>query len=168
MGAVRCAKHHLKRVIGNSTFTYEESTLLTMIEACVNSKPLCTLTEDPSDLQALTRAHFLLSRPLLPIPELCTLFVSSDHLPRWRTLNQMQDDLWKVWKSEYLYLLQTRSKWPETYSNIVKVALVLIKNMNLRHLLNGLWLELSRYAQVKTSLYELSIFEHHHQRSKDP
>ena len=68
--AVRCAKHHLKRVIGNSTLTYEEmSTLLATIEACLNSRPLCALTEDPLDIQALTPAHFLLGRPLLSIPE---------------------------------------------------------------------------------------------------
>lgn len=38
---VKSCKHHLRRVLGESTLTYEKiSTLLTQIEACLNSKPL--------------------------------------------------------------------------------------------------------------------------------
>lgn len=68
--AVKSFKFHLKRVIGDQKLTYEEfSTLLTQIEAILNSRPLCALTEDPEDLNYLTPSHFLTSGPVLTLVE---------------------------------------------------------------------------------------------------
>ena len=61
--AVRSMKHHLKRVIGETTLTFEElSTLLTTIEACLNSRPISPISDDPTDLRALTPAHLIIGR----------------------------------------------------------------------------------------------------------
>ncbi|XP_011144004.2 uncharacterized protein LOC105185864 [Harpegnathos saltator] len=59
--AVKSIKHHLRRMIGVATFTYEEmATLLSQVEACLNSRPLRSLTDDPDDLTALTPGHLLI------------------------------------------------------------------------------------------------------------
>ncbi|XP_011879793.1 PREDICTED: uncharacterized protein LOC105568594, partial [Vollenhovia emeryi] len=55
---VKSTKFHLRRVVGDHLLTYEEmTTLLTQIEAVLNSRPLCALTDDPDDLNVLTPAH---------------------------------------------------------------------------------------------------------------
>ena len=49
--AVKSAKHHMRRVIGERVLTFSElTTLMYRVEACLNSRPLTALTEDPSDL----------------------------------------------------------------------------------------------------------------------
>ncbi|CAG9093618.1 unnamed protein product [Plutella xylostella] len=54
---VRSTKTHLKKVIGDSTLTFEElSTVLTQIEACLNSRPLTKLSENPDEPLPLTPA----------------------------------------------------------------------------------------------------------------
>ena len=40
------------------------STLLTQIEACLNSRPLVTLPNDDDGIEALTPSHFLIECPL--------------------------------------------------------------------------------------------------------
>lgn len=68
--AVKSMKYHLRRVIGDSTLTYEEmATLLSQIEACLNSRPLQPLTDDPEDFAALTPGHFLIGSALSAVPE---------------------------------------------------------------------------------------------------
>ena len=63
-------KFHMKRVIGEQTLTFEEmTTLMAFVEACLNSRPLVPLSDDHSDLSALSPAHFLIGRPLLSLPE---------------------------------------------------------------------------------------------------
>lgn len=43
--SVRSMKHHLQRAVGTEKFTFNQlATLLTVIEACLNSRPLMTLS----------------------------------------------------------------------------------------------------------------------------
>lgn len=93
---VKSTKHHLRRVIGDATLTYEEMvTLLAQVEACLNSRPLQALSDDPEDLTALTPGHFLIGEPLCAIPEPSLENVPSGHLNRWQLIQQMRDHLWQ-------------------------------------------------------------------------
>lgn len=68
--AVKSTKFHLIRSIGESILTYEElATLLTQIEAILNSRPLSPLSEDSEDCEALSPGHFLVGDALSVIPE---------------------------------------------------------------------------------------------------
>ncbi|CAG7819560.1 unnamed protein product [Allacma fusca] len=67
---IKSVKFHLSRVLGNQVLNYEEmSTLLIQIEACLNSRPISTLSQDPTDLQPLTPGHFIIGDALTAIPE---------------------------------------------------------------------------------------------------
>lgn len=57
---VRSCNTHLKRTLADRCHTWEEmSTILCAVEASMNSRSLCPLSDDPNDLNALTPNHFL-------------------------------------------------------------------------------------------------------------
>lgn len=65
---MKSTKYHLKRILGNSVLTFKEmSTTLAQIEGYLNSRPLCPMTSDPTDLTALTPAHFLVGDTIASI-----------------------------------------------------------------------------------------------------
>ncbi|XP_076301661.1 uncharacterized protein LOC143219643 [Lasioglossum baleicum] len=127
--AVKSVKYHLRRVIGETLLTFEEmSTLLTQIEACLNSRPITPLTDEPTDLTALTPAHFLIGSPLTAIPEPSLSDVRASRLTRWQMIQQQRDHFWDRWSVEYLQTLQQRAKWTKEKPNLKPGDLCLILN----------------------------------------
>lgn len=127
--AVKSTKHHLHRVIGENILTFSElSTLLCRIEACLNSRPLMPLTDDPSDLEYLSPARILLLRDsyLVPEPDLTNTKVPIGR--RWQMVSKMAQDFWSRWSSEYLTSLQPRPKWNLPIRSFQVGDLVLIRN----------------------------------------
>ncbi|XP_018375208.1 PREDICTED: uncharacterized protein LOC108768973 [Trachymyrmex cornetzi] len=87
--AIKSAKTHLRKLIGTTPLSYEELyTLLTRIEACLNSRPLCPLT-DGTNLAALTPAHFFIGVPLTSLPEVDVSDEPVNRLTRHQLLTQM-------------------------------------------------------------------------------
>lgn len=108
---VKSVKFHLKRVVGNNHLTYEQFyTLLTQIEAILNSRPLCPLSPDPTDMDPLTPAHFLIGRKLTSVPEPNLLDVSENRLRRYQHIQKITQHFWNRWSCEYISQLQSRPK----------------------------------------------------------
>ena len=130
---VRSTKYHLRRIVGSTVLTYEEfSTLLSQIEACLNSRPLCTLSDDPTNLFVLTPGHFLIGCAPLTTQTECNMVESNMPLrSRWKLLQTNVEQFWKKWSIEYLNELQQRYKWNKNNANIQIGQIVLIKNENL-------------------------------------
>jgi hypothetical protein len=77
---VRSLKHHLRRVIGTLTLTFEELTmLLCKIESCLNFRPL---SDSLDDYDALTLGHFLVGSALNSYPEPSVLNLNENRLSR--------------------------------------------------------------------------------------
>ena len=113
---MRTIKAPLKKILGRSVYSSDEIyTILTEVEAMVNSRPLTQVTDEASELDYLSPASFLIGRTLVNIPvipvdspnkskkkkELNKLMVQQN-----RTLNQ----LWKTWREEYMRNLGTVPK----------------------------------------------------------
>ncbi|CAL1680984.1 unnamed protein product [Lasius platythorax] len=90
------------------------STVLAQIEACLNSRPILALTDDPDDVNALTPGHFLVGTALNAVPEPSLVEEPAGRLSRWQYLQQMRDHFWQRWSREYLHTLAARPKWWRT------------------------------------------------------
>jgi len=129
---IRSCKHHLKRIMGSALFTFEElSTVLIQIEACLNSRPLSPLSDDPTDLQPLTPAHFLVGGPMTGLPDVDVTDVQINRLDRWQLVQRTLQDFWKRWAAEYLSNLQARTKWKREQVNLRIGDLVVLRDENL-------------------------------------
>lgn len=115
--AVKAAKRHMYRIVGNQILQYEQlGTLVVRIEACLNSRPLVALHDDPSGKLALTPGDFLIGEPLIAPPEPNLMSVPVNKVRNWLLLRRLQQEFWQRWSDDYLTTLQTRNKWqrPET------------------------------------------------------
>jgi hypothetical protein len=67
--AVKFMKRHLRRTLGAHIATCKElCTLLAEIEVCLNSKPLCALSNDPHNSTHLSPGHILIGEILTQLP----------------------------------------------------------------------------------------------------
>ncbi|XP_021964268.1 uncharacterized protein LOC110859615 [Folsomia candida] len=129
---VKSTKYHLRRIMGLNRLTFEELTTLTsQIEAVLNSRPLTPESTDPSDLRALTPGHFIIGQPLTSIPDPDLTEIPTTRLVRWQLVQQMLQQFWKRWSSEYIVRLQQRPKWMQPVESIKEGSLVIIKEDNL-------------------------------------
>lgn len=128
--AVRSTKRLLVRIIGTHVFTFEEfSTILSRIEAILNSRPLTPASNDPHDLDCLTPGHFLIGQPLLTVPPRSTPDNVRNVRDRWKLVDQCHQAFWRRWSNEYLTTLQQRSKWSGSVPNLkINDMVVVIDN----------------------------------------
>ncbi|XP_072384596.1 uncharacterized protein [Diabrotica undecimpunctata] len=129
---VKSVKFHMKRVLSNSLLVYEDfQTVLVQIEGILNSRPISPLSNDPSDLNPLTPAHFLIGRSLRHLPEKDVTNERMYRLLHYERLQMLQQHFWQRWSLEFISELQQRQKWRRTSDNITTNTMVLIKDRNL-------------------------------------
>lgn len=91
--SVKIFKHHFKRVVGDSLFTFEElNTFVIEIEGILNSRPITSLSSDPNDLLVLSPAHYLIDKPLTTLPEGDLSHVPANRLSTWQHISKVRQD----------------------------------------------------------------------------
>lgn len=129
---VRSMKHHLCRVLGDNTLSFEEfTTLLCKIEACLNSRPIAPLSDSFDDYESLTPGHFLIGSALNVPPEPSLLHLNENRLSRWQLVRHITERFWKLWATDYVNTLQQRSKWRTIEPNLKIGQMVLVRNATL-------------------------------------
>ncbi|XP_038113822.1 uncharacterized protein LOC119767919 [Culex quinquefasciatus] len=130
--AVKSFKTLLKRTVGARKLFYDEmQTILTQIEAILNSRPLTPLSNDPNDFEALTPGHFLIHRPLVAIPEPDLDGIPENRLSAWQAVQHFVQTLWKIWTTQYLSDLHNRTKWTQQKDNIRVGTMVVLMCENI-------------------------------------
>ncbi|XP_052754454.1 uncharacterized protein LOC128201460 [Galleria mellonella] len=142
---IKSTKYHLKRIAGAQVLTLEEMiTIVTKIEAILNSRPLCALSSDPDEVNVLTPAHFLVGGPLIGLPEVPLEDSNVCVRSRWQMLKKITQVFWRTWQRDYLHTLQQRNKWLENRGSVNVNDLVILVESNLPTLS---W-KLARIVQV--------------------
>lgn len=125
---VKSLKTQMKKNLSSnlSKLTWEElSTILCGIEGCLNSRPLCPMYDDVSNLDVLTPNHFLTGAQFVPLPEPDTKELSLR--TRWERVCRLHQEVSSRYKSEYVSRMQSRGKWQRQQKNLAIGQLVLIK-----------------------------------------
>ena len=95
--AVKCLKSHLHRSVGNSQLNFEElTTVLSRIEACLNSRPLGVIPHyNEEGMEVLMSGHFLIAHPTEAIPDhdLSSRPILTQH--SWHLCEALVQHLWK-------------------------------------------------------------------------
>jgi len=108
---VKSVKTHLKTVINDTLLSFKELyTVITQVEAILNSRPSCPLSNSPDELEVLMPGHFLIGTSLLALPEKSVLEVPVCCTDRYQLLTQLQQSFWKCWSKEYVAQMQQRTK----------------------------------------------------------
>ena len=129
--AVKTFKSHLRRVVGNVKLTFEElTTVLSQIEACLNSRPLVALPLADDGVEALTPGHFLVGRPLEALPDPALTYRSISILSRWHLCQALVRHLWQRWSADYLDSFKRTSKWHNPSRNLRVGDVVILREDN--------------------------------------
>ncbi|UYV66800.1 hypothetical protein LAZ67_4002883, partial [Cordylochernes scorpioides] len=126
---IKSVKTILSKTMKSRLLNYEKLlTSLAQIEACLNSRPLTFVSNDPNDLTALTPGHFLIGNAMRHDAE-------SDHSAlnlrsRWSLIQPQRDYFWNRWSCEYLHQLQERRKWRTSHPDVNIGDLVMLKEQN--------------------------------------
>ena len=99
---VRSAKTVLKALLGGHVVTdVVLQTLLTEVERVLNDRALNANSNDPSDFEPPTPAHFLMQRKVTGLPP--GVFDKSDmYKKKWRQVQYLANLFWERWLKEYL------------------------------------------------------------------
>ena len=135
---VRSVKTALRKTLGSHTLPRSEiETTLHEVEACVNSRPLTYVGDEPDSSSPLSPSHFLIGRSsgfLIEVNNKPSGVSVKDLKGREVLRNQTLDKFWKLWSNDYITNLPPVVKGFVSNCNLKKGDIVLIKEDNVARL----------------------------------
>ncbi|GFW23129.1 integrase catalytic domain-containing protein [Trichonephila clavipes] len=130
--SVKSIKYPLRRVVSGSNLTYEKFlTVCIQIEGILNSRPLCALSSNSDDWNALTPAHFLIGRSMTSVVEPNLIELKENALKKWQRITRLVQLIWNKWHRCYLSELQQCNKWQFKKQNVNVGDLVVLNEDNM-------------------------------------
>ena len=131
---VRSVKTCLKKVLGKASLNFEEMcTVLTEVEATINSRPLTFVHNEVDEPQPLTPAHFLVGKRLTSLPP--KPFPADTQHPtvnkaeitrRWKYRQRLVTSFWNAWRKDYLLDLKSAHRCATPTPTPLKVGDVVL------------------------------------------
>ena len=130
---VKQMKILLHKSLGTQRLTCEEMyTVLTEVEAVLNSRPLTPIDSAPLDgASVLTPGHFLVGRSLKALPEAPNTMTNISSLKRWNLWQALTQQLWEQWSQDYLRQMQQFHRWKHPKRSVRVGDIVLLKDSEL-------------------------------------
>lgn len=94
----------------------------------IRIRPITPLTGDPSEIEALTPAYFLIEGPMMIPDEPDISGEPTSGLKRWKLVQNLVQTFWNRWSKEYLPQVQARGKWTSKGTQLKKGDVVIIKD----------------------------------------
>ena len=128
----RQLKEPLRKVLGRAFLNYTEMlTVLTDIEALINSRPLTYIGDDIRDGRVITPALLAIGRDLESPPDNLPKKAEVSLSERYRYQQRLQNHFWSRWLQEYLPGLTVRQKWFKDEKPLKVKDVVLISEDNI-------------------------------------
>ena len=126
---VKSVKAHLKWIVSPVKLTFEEfTTVLTQVEAVLNSRPLTPIdSPDDDGISALTPGHFLIGRLLTSLPDPQASYRTVSLLKHWHLCQNLVSHFWERWSKEYLCILNKHNKWRFPERNVAVGDVVILQ-----------------------------------------
>ena len=136
---VKLTKRSLKRSLGKKCVSKVElETILSEVEACVNSRPLLYVPTHSDDYQVLSPCHFLLGRNTAGIKSVDTnelnRVTTLDLINKNISMSRMFSHFWKIWHKQYITSLPVHIKRFKKKCSLHKNSIVIVKEDNIPRL----------------------------------
>ena len=130
---VKVTKRALKTIIKERTFTDDALyTIMTEVEATVNSRPLTNVSDNIDDYEALTPNHFLLGRRSNNTPVINNKEVDLTLRRKWKAVQAATNMFCSRWTREFLSMLTERKKWSSLNINLKRGDIVSLCDKNFK------------------------------------
>ena len=123
---VKSAKRALNKIFQVAHISDEElQTAFCRAEDQINSRPLTSVSNGPNDPPPITPASLMLGHTRIDLNPGVANHAETVR-KRWHHLQQLNEEFWRPWISEYLSTLQGRQQWTEPSENLREGETVLL------------------------------------------